>query len=179
MPAHSAAFFSGLCWFCGECSQAQLGEPSSTRRARVSLRLPAVLIARWSRVSPRGPAHVCHKGTVPPPRHGLSRSVPPASVSQGPVGACSAPPRVVSPSGGRCRRGQGPPPWSPSTAAPCVSLRQALGCCVAGLSPRPWGSRARSGSPPRSCHQTPPPPRPPHHQGVAPRGLLPPQAVDA
>ena len=111
-------------------------------------------------MSPRGPAHVCHKGTVPPPRHGLSRSVPPASVSQGPVGACSAPPRVVSPSGGRCRRGQGHPPWSPSTAAPCVSLRQALGCCVAGLSPRPWGSRARSGSPPRSCHQTPPPPRP-------------------
>ena len=55
-------------------------------RECVSMLLPNVIIAMWSRVSPRVPAHVCRRGAAPPPRHGLSRSVPPASVSQGTLG---------------------------------------------------------------------------------------------
>ena len=116
--------------------------------------LPNVIISMWSRVSPRVPAHVCRRGAAPPPRHGLSRSVPPASVSQGTFGSCSSPIASVA-TLGRCevggrdmqrhevllldrRQGVGElalaPDFRTITAANFVIIMKAVGFCVAFLS---------------------------------------------
>jgi hypothetical protein len=142
--------------------------------------LPSSHLSGSSRARAR-PASGCSRGAALLLRHGLSRSVLPASVSQGPCGSGSGPPQRGIHSGALCRPSQGRPgPGGMAVGPTTGGGRAGVGARLCAPSQPPiWSSSCRRSAAaslacptPSTCSPSSPPgdaaPAPPGARGAAP-----------